>query len=83
MKAERKEIDFEPIIITIETEEEANYLWHLLNMPANHLEQYVKEWYPTKKSAQKAVEFGKCNKNKIWETFDKIYRPNDMKEDDP
>jgi len=79
MKIERKKTGFKPIIITIETEEEANYFWHLLNMPRSYLEQYVEEWVKNKKSARRAIEFANKIKDTVWEAFDKVYRPEDMK----
>lgn len=37
MKAERGEGEFTPIVITLETEEEAKLLWDLLHCPSNEL----------------------------------------------
>lgn len=39
MKAERGEGKFIPIVITLETEEEAKFLWGLLNCPTTALEK--------------------------------------------
>lgn len=32
MKVERKQSKFDPVVITIETEDELTYLWHLLSL---------------------------------------------------
>lgn len=32
MKVETKETDFSPVTITLETKEEASFMWHLFNM---------------------------------------------------
>ena len=41
MKAERKQADFMPIIITLETSDEADCLYHFLNAPDKSIEQLL------------------------------------------
>jgi hypothetical protein len=67
MKAERKQPEFEPVIITLESEDELYYLWHCLNL--NKLD--VKEL-----SGLSTTPFPE-NLDEIWmfQALDKIVRP--------
>ncbi len=38
MKVEHQKL-FTPVIITLETEDELNYLWHVLNLNSMHVEK--------------------------------------------
>lgn len=78
MKAEKSEKGFKPIILTLETEEEANFLWHLLNSPRTMSFKDYAESEETE-SARQANFFGH---SEMWNVLDMVYRPKD-EENDP
>lgn len=43
MKVERKDPEFRPVVITLESEEELNALWTLANLPPLAVERVVTE----------------------------------------
>jgi hypothetical protein len=68
MKVERKQQKFEPVVITVESEDELHYLWHCLNLEKDT----VFEW-----SDSGNVPYPeKVNDMNIFIELDKIVRPN-------
>jgi len=63
MKAERKEEEkWVPIVITLESKEEAQYLWHVLNIHTSDIRQL----------ASTSLPFPEVNKRKMWNTLDQF-----------
>lgn len=64
MKVERQPSPFVPITITLQTKEEADFMWHLTNAAeANSLEEYLSRYN---------VEKGVLTfKNKLWHEMDR------------
>lgn len=67
MKVERKQPAFEPVIITIESEDELNYLWHCLNVDKSDIESL---------SISSEIKFPRnVDDKQMWEALDEIVRP--------
>ena len=73
MKIERKKAKFEPTVITLETEDEANYFFHLLNLPQSYLHEYAED--EGKQSAQNAAIYGDIYGKSIFERFKEFSYP--------
>ena len=70
MKVERKqEKKFEPITITIETEEEAICMWHRLNAGRISLGDYYRQFPNSHIVADSNMNYG------MWESYNKTFRP--------
>jgi hypothetical protein len=79
MKVERKveEPKFVPIVITLESEAEANLMWHLLN-ETMCLEKAAEKRYAYP-SLIEAHRFRGSNANTgMWQAFNEVYRPKDV-----
>ena len=66
---QNKKSEFYPITITLETEEEADFMWHNLNRNyTESLEDYCKE---------RDIDINRLSgfKNEIWNLLDGIYAP--------
>ena len=66
MKAYRKDPDFKPVVIEIESEDELLYLWHCLNVDSRIIEQN------TSKRIKVSSEF---SKRQMWQLIDKLLNP--------
>jgi hypothetical protein len=65
MKVTREENTFKPITITLENQEEADALWHILNCgEGRSLNRYTED---------KNIEY--INKHRMWSTFNAAYQP--------
>jgi len=70
MKVERPECRFKPITIILETREEANLIWHLLNNSVNKpLKDYAEEL------GRESFTINYTVKTRMWVTLDKKYSP--------
>jgi len=69
MKVERKTAEpaFVPIVITLETEEEANHLWHRLNNTG--------DW--EKYCGRKGISINDGLDDAMWEALDEVFDPTD------
>ena len=65
MKAERKNKAFEPVTITLETEDELNYLWYCLNRP----KRMILENYESELNVSEDFD-----EYQMWKELDKIVR---------
>jgi hypothetical protein len=66
MKVEGKQPEFKPVVITLESEDELNYLWHLFSLIKSDVE----------KLAGDEIFFPKdLDDMKIFKKLDKIVRP--------
>jgi len=63
MKAERKNKAFEPVTITLESQDELNYLWHALNIGYTHVQRNT--------SDKHHVNNWDC-KHDMWDAIDEI-----------
>ncbi len=71
MKVTRKETPpaFEPIVIVIETEQEAIQLWHILNCGTGEsMKDYIKD---------NSLDFNIGLKDGMWDTLDGEFTPED------
>jgi len=64
MRVTRKEVDFKPITITLETKEEADYIWHLLNV-GDPFKDYSEQ--------EKAEKLDEKVGGEIFNVFDEIF----------
>lgn len=64
MKVEREK-KFTPVVITVESQDELNYLWHCLNVSVDTIMS----------NSDLAVPFPKQGKGNMWDKLDKIVRP--------
>ena len=68
MKVERRTVEtFEPVIVTLESEEEAELLWHFLNCTNDTLKLILEDRYN-----KSLVELHEA----MWEDFSDVYNPN-------
>lgn len=66
MKVEKSR-QFQPIVITLESEEEAYELWFRLNLPVARVQNAMSAYTPTDAIYP------------MWQSFDAVYRPNDVR----
>ncbi len=65
MKASKKEQEFQPITITLETRKEADILWHILNnCPAYTFNKYVEDHN---------LIFDEGIKDEMWKVLNKVH----------
>lgn len=71
MKVERKVIEpaFVPIVITLETEEEASHLWHKLNNTSSIWADYCRKRGISTNTAGYGLNF------LMWDTLHKVFDP--------
>lgn len=70
MKAERvQKEEFQPILITIETEAEAKALWHRLNVGTEALVGYIHSF----RFFDKGVTVEDIRDKGMWKVFDSVY----------
>ncbi len=72
MKVIREKDPFASITIVIETEKEAKYFWHRLNVSDEILQAYLRLYPSTKEDVDSDFS------DKIWAEYDKIFRPEDV-----
>ena len=63
---------FAPIVITVETEEEAEYMWYVLNTSITELEERTAQ-YGYK--VPRGIGFGSDLNIQIWRRFDDVFKP--------
>jgi len=63
MKVSKGRTKFEPIVITVETEDEAEFLWRLLRMPDCVVEEHYPDYAVTADSLQ------------MFGAFDSVFKP--------
>lgn len=68
MKVTRETKGFMPIIITLETEEEARFLYQLLKCPTSQIEALLKE---------NGYELSSRLDSELWDKLDDVYKPDD------
>lgn len=68
MKVKRKN-KFKPIVITIETEDEAEYIWYRLDMADDLFEEFLERNYQN--GYKNDAIFG----DEIFKEFNEIYKP--------
>ena len=66
MKAERKQSEFEPVVITIESKDELNYLWHCLDVAKSLIEENCNQAYAFPSN---------FDKHEMFRSLDKVVRP--------
>lgn len=72
MKVTRGNEKFEPIVITIESEEEAELFWHILNNPFPNVEESAKDVYNIEGLSSN-------NHQSFWKKFNDVFRPKNIK----
>lgn len=76
MEVTTKNNRYEPIVITLESAEEAELLWFILNCSgAGRLDRYLKN---EGIDVDNALDF----KSQLWEELDNLYSPRDTEDDD-
>jgi len=73
MKVRYAEDGFRPIIITLETEQEARAMWHLLNVPLRQFKEYVSEYNAANPDAR--LNQIDLKIPGLWEELNARYRP--------
>lgn len=66
MKAERKQPKFEPVVITLKSEDELNYLWHCLDLKKSDVKDLANQSVPFPENV---------DDDQMFEELDKIVRP--------
>lgn len=80
MKVERQ-TDFQPITITLESQQEADLLWHLLNMPTKIVEEWLEKVVRERRglnrpnSAKALLLILFSLKSEMFDVFDRKYFP--------
>lgn len=71
MKVERKQPEptFDPIVITLETEEEASHLWHKLNNTGSVWADYCKKRCISPNTHAFGLNF------EMWDALHKVFNP--------
>jgi hypothetical protein len=66
MKVEGKQTKFEPVVITIESQDELIYLWHCLSLFKSDVKEYWDRDFPFPKNV---------DDNQMFQSLDKIVKP--------
>ena len=70
MKAERKETEFEPVVLTLDTKEEALFMWHLLSCAEGRSFLNYKQDHPS-------VDLSNDTHVNMWSTLDNVFTPSE------